>query len=106
MVGYGLHYLPYQTLCTTMRLIGRIFYRVKVRGLENVPQGGGIMICNHLSYIDAVVLQIASPRPLRFVAFAGLAENPVMRFLFRALGVIPIAPGKLTKGIRLAARRG
>jgi acyl-[acyl-carrier-protein]-phospholipid O-acyltransferase / long-chain-fatty-acid--[acyl-carrier-protein] ligase len=102
MVCYGLHHLPYQTLCTVMRLIGGFFYRVKVRGLKNVPQGGAVMICNHLSYIDAVVLQIASPRPLRFVAFAGLAGNPAMRFLFRSLGVIPIAPGKLTKGIRLA----
>jgi acyl-[acyl-carrier-protein]-phospholipid O-acyltransferase/long-chain-fatty-acid--[acyl-carrier-protein] ligase len=60
------------------------------------------MICNHLSYIDAVVLQIASPRPLRFVAFSGLAKNSFMRFLFRALGVIPITPAKLTKGVRLA----
>ena len=102
MVGYGLHHLPYQTLCTAMRVIGRIFYRVKVRGVEHVPAGGAVMICNHLSYIDAVVLQIASPRPLRFVAFAGLARNPAMRFLFRALGVIPIAPGKMTRGIRLA----
>ncbi|MEO6995722.1 MAG: 1-acyl-sn-glycerol-3-phosphate acyltransferase, partial [Lacunisphaera sp.] len=102
MTAYALRHLPYQTLCTVMRLIGRVFYRVKVKGLENVPQGGAVMICNHLSYIDAVVLQIASPRPLRFVAFSGLAKNSFMRFLFRALGVIPITPAKLTKGVRLA----
>ena len=102
MVGYGIRHVPYQTLCTVMRVVGRIFYRVKVLGFENIPAGGAVMICNHLSYIDAVVLQVASPRPIRFVAFAGLARNPAMRFLFRALGVIPIAPGKLNKGIRLA----
>ncbi len=102
MTGYALHHLPDQTLCTVMRLIGRVFYRVKVKGLENVPQGGAVVICNHLSYIDAVVLQIASPRPLRFVAFSGWAKNPLMRFLFRALGVIPITPKKLTKGGWLA----
>ncbi len=102
MVGYGLFHLPYQTVCTVMRVVGRLFYRVKVRGLEHIPAGGAVVICNHLSYIDAVVLQVASPRPLRFVAFAGLARSPFMRFLFRALGVIPIAPGKLTKGIRVA----
>lgn len=102
MTGYALHYLPYQTLCTVMRLIGRVFYRVKVKGVENVPVGGAVMICNHLSYIDAVVLQIASPRPLRFVAFSGLTRNSFMRFLFRAVGVIPITPAKLTKGVRLA----
>ncbi len=102
MTGYALHHLPYQTLCAVMRLIGRVFYRVKVKGLENVPAGGAVMMCNHLSCIDAVVLQIASPRPLRFVAFSGLAKNASMRFLFRALGVIPITPTKLTKGVRLA----
>ena len=102
MVGYGLYHLPYQTVCTVMRVVGRFFYRVKVSGLEYLPAGGAVVICNHLSYIDAVVLQVASPRPLRFVAFAGLARSPVMRFLFRALGVIPISPGKFTKGLRLA----
>lgn len=102
MVAYGLWHLPHQTVCTVMRLIGPLFYRVKVKGREQVPAGGALVLCNHLSYVDAVVLQIASPRPLRFVAFAGFARSPTVRFLFRALGVIPVAPNKPLKGIRLA----
>lgn len=102
MLGYALWHLPHQTVCTVMRLIGPVFYRVRSLGHRNVPKGGALVICNHLSYIDAVVLQIASPRPLRFIAFAGFARSPAMRFVFRALGVIPIAPGKPMKGIRLA----
>lgn len=102
MVAYGLWHLPHQTVCTVMRLVGPLFYRVKVKGRELVPTGGALVLCNHLSYVDAVVLQIASPRPLRFVAFAGFARSPTVRFLFRALGVIPVSPNKPLKGIRLA----
>jgi acyl-[acyl-carrier-protein]-phospholipid O-acyltransferase/long-chain-fatty-acid--[acyl-carrier-protein] ligase len=102
MLAYALYHLPHQTVCTVMRLVGRIFYKVKRMGTENVPEGGALVLCNHLSYVDAVVLQIASPRPLRFVAFAGFAKSPVVRFLFRAAGVIPVNPNKPLKGIRLA----
>ncbi|HEY4302589.1 MAG TPA: MFS transporter [Candidatus Didemnitutus sp.] len=109
MLGYALWHLPHQTVCAVMRLIGPLFYRVRSRGAENLPPGGALVVCSHLSYVDAVVLQIASPRPLRFVAFAGLVRSPTVRFLFRAAGVIPVAPGRPTKGIRMAAeaiRRG
>jgi acyl-[acyl-carrier-protein]-phospholipid O-acyltransferase/long-chain-fatty-acid--[acyl-carrier-protein] ligase len=102
MLAYALYHLPHQTTCTVMRLIGRIFYKVRVIGRENVPEGGALVLCNHLSYVDAVVLQIASPRPMRFVAFAGFAKSPFMRFIFRASGVIPVNPDKPLKGIRLA----
>jgi acyl-[acyl-carrier-protein]-phospholipid O-acyltransferase/long-chain-fatty-acid--[acyl-carrier-protein] ligase len=103
MLTYGLWHLPHQTLCAVMRLIGPLFYRVRSRGGENIPAGGALVICNHLSYVDAVVLQIAAPRPLRFLAFAGFARSPTVRFLFRAAGVIPVTPGRSTKGIRTAA---
>jgi acyl-[acyl-carrier-protein]-phospholipid O-acyltransferase/long-chain-fatty-acid--[acyl-carrier-protein] ligase len=102
MLLYGVWHIPHHTVCTAMRLIGPLFYRVRSMGWENIPPGGALMICNHLSYVDAVVLQIASPRPMRFVAFAGFAKSPFMRFVFRAAGVIPVAPNKPMKGIRLA----
>ena len=102
MVGYALWHTPHHTVCTVMRLIGPIFYRVKARGHEHLPEGGGLVVCNHLSYVDAVVLQIASPRPLRFVAFAGFVKSPFMRFVFRAAGVIPVNANKPMKGIRMA----
>lgn len=102
MLAYALKHLPHQTACTVMRLIGPIFYRVRSIGSEHIPSGGALMICNHLSYVDAVVLQIASPRPMRFIAFAGFVKSPVMRFIFRAAGVIPVTANKPMKGIRLA----
>ncbi len=102
MVAYGLWHIPHHTVCTVMRLIGPLFYRVRSIGWENIPPGGALVICNHLSYVDAVVLQIASPRPIRFIAFAGFVKSPVMRFIFRAAGVIPVTANKPMKGIRLA----
>lgn len=102
MVAYGVHHLPHQTMCTVMRLFGRIFYQVRTGGLERLPSGGALVLCNHLSYVDAVVLQVASPRPLRFVAFGGAARTGYMRFLLRALGVIPVSRDKPLKGIRVA----
>jgi acyl-[acyl-carrier-protein]-phospholipid O-acyltransferase/long-chain-fatty-acid--[acyl-carrier-protein] ligase len=103
MTLFALKHLPHQTVCTVMRLIGPLFYKVRVRGEANLPQGGAIVICNHLSYVDAVVMQIASPRPLRFIAFAGSVKNPAGRFLLRAAGVIPVTTHKPMRGIRLAA---
>ncbi|AOS46217.1 Bifunctional protein Aas [Lacunisphaera limnophila] len=102
MLLYGVWHIPHHTVCTVMRLIGPLFYRVKSIGWENIPSGGALMICNHLSYVDAVVLQIASPRPIRFIAFAGFVKSPFMRFVFRAAGVIPVTANKPMKGIRLA----
>lgn len=102
MLVYGVWHIPHHTVCTVMRLIGPLFYRVKALGWHNLPSGGALMICNHLSYVDAVVLQIASPRPIRFIAFAGFVKSPVMRFIFRTAGVIPVTANKPMKGIRLA----
>ncbi len=102
MLAYALYHLPHQTTCTVMRLIGPLFYRVRVLGERNIPKGGGLVIANQLSYIDSVVLQLASPRMLRFVAFGGAARSPFMRYLLRAAGVIPVAPNRPKKGIRLA----
>ncbi|MDI1250572.1 MAG: MFS transporter [Lacunisphaera sp.] len=103
MVIFALRHLPHQTVCTVMRIIGPLFYRVKAVDTANIPaKGGALIICNHLSYMDAVVMQIASPRLLRFIVFGGAVKNPVARFFFRAAGVIPVAPNKAMKGIRLA----
>ncbi len=102
MVVFALRHLPHQTTCTVMRLIGPLFYRVKAIGQQHIPAGGALVICNHLSYVDPIVLQLASPRTLRFIVFGGAVKSPVARFFFRAAGVIPVSPNKAMKGIRLA----
>ena len=67
------------------------FYRICVRGRENIPRkGGALLVCNHVSYIDWILLLAASPRYIRFVIFAGWTRTFGLRHLLRWAGVIPI----------------
>jgi 1-acyl-sn-glycerol-3-phosphate acyltransferase len=71
----------------------RVVYRFKVRGDENIPiQGPAILVCNHVSFVDAVLLMAASPRPIRFIMDHRIFQVPVLGWLFRLAKAIPIAP--------------
>jgi 1-acyl-sn-glycerol-3-phosphate acyltransferase len=73
----------------------RVVYRFKVRGDENIPiQGPAILVCNHVSFVDAVLLMAASPRPIRFIMDHRIFQVPVLGWLFRLAKAIPIAPQK------------
>ena len=54
------------------RLIVRCFYRVTPLGLENIPAGGFLLLPNHITWVDAIVLQLACPRPIRYVIDEGV----------------------------------
>ncbi len=70
-------------------------YRLRTTGLENIPQTGAALIaCNHVSFVDAVVILAASPRPIRFVMDHHIFRVPILSFVFRAGKAIPIAPFK------------
>ncbi|TWI56480.1 acyl-[acyl-carrier-protein]-phospholipid O-acyltransferase/long-chain-fatty-acid--[acyl-carrier-protein] ligase [Pseudomonas duriflava] len=69
-------------------------YKVEVHGLQNLPaQGGVLLLGNHISWIDWAIVQIASPRPVRFVMLKSIYELWFVRWLFKAMGCIPIQPG-------------
>ncbi len=70
----------------------RLVYRFKVKGDENIPlQGAAILVCNHVSFVDAVLLMAASPRPIRFVMDHRIFKVPVLGRLFKLAKAIPIA---------------
>src|ERR1035438_8065020 len=76
-------------------LLSRLLYRVRVLGASNVPKdGGAVLIANHLSYVDVVVLQLACPRPLRYVAFRGPGTGTLLGWIFRTAGVIEGSPAR------------
>jgi len=76
-------------------VLTRCIYRFKVRGDEHIPtQGAAILVCNHVSFIDAVVLMAASPRPIRFIMDHRIFATPLLGTLFRLGKAIPIAPQK------------
>jgi 1-acyl-sn-glycerol-3-phosphate acyltransferase len=70
-------------------------YRVKEEGLANIPgEGPAVLVCNHVSFVDALVIGGACRRPVRFVMDHHIFKIPVLSFVFRAGRAIPIAPAK------------
>ncbi len=71
----------------------RALYRLRLHGIEkNVPdEGAALLVCNHVSYMDALILAASIPRPVRFVMYYRIFNIPVMRWIFRTARAIPIA---------------
>lgn len=73
-------------------LLVRSAYRLEVSGIERIPPGGAaLLVCNHVSYVDVIVVTAACPRPIRWVIDHRIYRLPVLRVLFRMLRAIPIA---------------
>ena len=76
-------------------IASRLVYRFKVRGEEHIPSAGAAIIaCNHVSFVDAVLLMAASPRPIRFVMDHRIFKLPVIGWLFKLGKAIPVASQK------------
>ena len=76
-------------------IASRFVYRFQVRGDEHIPTiGAAVLACNHVSFVDAVLLMAASPRPIRFLMDHRIFKVPVLGWLFRLAKAIPIAPQK------------
>jgi 1-acyl-sn-glycerol-3-phosphate acyltransferase len=74
-------------------LLSRLVYRFDVQGDRHLPtSGAAVVVCNHVSYVDALLLMAASPRPLRFIMDHRIFAVPVLGWLFRLAKAIPIAP--------------
>jgi 1-acyl-sn-glycerol-3-phosphate acyltransferase len=70
-------------------------YRIRKQGLEHIPDDGPVvLVCNHVSYIDALVIAGCIRRPVRFVMHYRFYELPVLNFIFRTAGAIPIATAR------------
>jgi len=81
----------YTVICFILSCVSRVIYRVKVSGLENIPQEGAfILCCNHIHSYDPALLAITSTRRLRFMAKKELFRNPIKRFFFTNMGAFPV----------------
>ena len=84
----------------------RIFYRFSVFGMENFPKEGGcLLVSNHLSYADPVFIGAAFPRKVRYLAYSGLANSFLLRFVFRLTKTLTVSPEKSLRSIRESVRR-
>jgi len=86
-------------------LLSHTIYRVKIEGRKNLPrEGGAVLVANHVSMLDGVLLILFSPRPIRMVARADPKQSRLFWWLAKDLGTIPIQPGKrsVVESIRTA----
>jgi 1-acyl-sn-glycerol-3-phosphate acyltransferase len=90
---YGL--VPEFLLRFIVWLLVHSIYRLEKRDIERIPHDGpALLICNHVSFVDALVITAACRRPIRFVMDHKIFGWPVMSFVFRTARAIPIAPAR------------
>jgi acyl-[acyl-carrier-protein]-phospholipid O-acyltransferase/long-chain-fatty-acid--[acyl-carrier-protein] ligase len=70
--------------------IGRLIYRVNATGVDHLPTGGCLLLPNHISLVDAIVLQLACPRQIRFIVSQEYYQNRFLHPFLRIAGCIPI----------------
>jgi len=96
VAGYIFLLVPEYLLRFIAFLMARVIYRFHVRGDEHIPtQGAAILVCNHVSFIDPLLLMAAGPRPIRFIMDHEIFKIPMMGWFFRLAKAIPIAPQKV-----------
>jgi 1-acyl-sn-glycerol-3-phosphate acyltransferase len=93
VAGYIFHLVPEYLLRFIAFVLTRVVYRFRIRDAEHIPATGpAIVICNHVSFVDPVLLMAASPRPIRFLMDHRIFRIPVLGWLFRRAKAIPISP--------------
>jgi 1-acyl-sn-glycerol-3-phosphate acyltransferase len=76
-------------------LLVSALYRIRVQGTDGVPdEGPAVVVCNHVSYMDALIVMGCIKRPVRFVMYHRIFKIPVMSWIFRTARCIPIAPAR------------
>ena len=95
VAGYIFLVVPEYLLRFIAWIATRLVYRFEVRGDEHIPtEGAAILVCNHVSFVDAILLMAASPRPIVFIMDHRIFKLPVLGTLFRLAKAVPIAPQK------------
>lgn len=76
-------------------LLIHVIYRLQVTGIDRIPEHGpALLICNHVSFVDPIVISAACPRPIRFIMEASIFRIPLLNGVFRGMKAIPVAPQK------------
>lgn len=87
--------IPEFTLRFCVWVLSKIIYKVTYKKKNRLPEtGAAVLVCNHISYVDWLIIQSASRRPIRFVMHYRFLQIPMTGWLFSIAGVIPIASQK------------
>lgn len=85
-------------------LLSHAMYRLKIRNRDAIPiEGPAILACNHVSFVDALLVMAASPRPVVFLMDHSIFKTPLLGWLFRTAKAIPIAPKSEQPGLAAQA---
>ena len=96
--------VPEFTVRFVIYLLSHTMYRVQSRGLEHIPQdGAAVLVANHVSYVDALLIGGAVRRPVRFVMEKAIYDLPVANWLFKAAKTIPICSKQKNEAVYEAA---
>jgi acyl-[acyl-carrier-protein]-phospholipid O-acyltransferase / long-chain-fatty-acid--[acyl-carrier-protein] ligase len=106
---YVLYLLPDALLRLLLWIATHTLYRIHLEGRENIPaKGGALLVPNHVSMVDAVLLIASIDRPIRFIMFKDIYDHPLMKPFARIMGVIPISsqlrPRELIQSLRTATQ--
>ena len=105
---YVVWLLPDSLLRLLLWMLTHSIYRVRVEGRDNIPEkGGALFVCNHVSFVDALLIQAATDRPLRCIMFKDIYEHPIVKPFAKIARHIPISsqqrPRELIQSLRIAS---
>jgi 1-acyl-sn-glycerol-3-phosphate acyltransferase len=84
--------VPEFTMRFLIWMLSHSMYRVRHQNLDVIPdEGAAVLVCNHVSFVDALLIGGAVRRPVRFVMYYKIYDLPVLNFVFRTAGTVPIA---------------
>lgn len=105
---YAVWLLPDALLRFVLWLLTRTIYRIRVEGRDNIPEkGGALFVCNHVSFVDALLLLASTDRRVRFMMYKATYELPYVKPFARILGIIPISaeqrPREMIRSLQAAS---
>ncbi len=105
---YVIVLLPDALLRFVLWVLTRTIYRIDIIGRDNIPaKGGALFVCNHVSFVDAMLLQASTDRQVRFMVFKDYYELPHFKPFARILGMIPVSseqrPREMIQSLKTAS---
>lgn len=105
----SLKYLPEMFFRCINWVLIHTFYKVEIKGIENLPKReGALLVCNHVSYVDAQLILAATDRSIRYLMYKPIYENKIINYFARAMQALPVEAGgdkeKNVKSLSVASK--
>ncbi len=105
VLGYIWWRIPHQCIRFLFRIFMSTIYRLEIHGQENLPkEGGALLICNHVSWLDGQMIMYANERPIRMLVWASNFQIPIARWFASTFEMIPVSSGpkSILRAIKMA----